>query len=128
MSTNEPVAPALPRHFMRPCVLLLLREQPAHGYDLMQRLRPFGFMRDDPGRLYRALRALEEEGLVHSAWERSGSGPDRRIYELTRPGVEELHRASKALAGASDVLDVFLRRYAEFVEIRPRRARARAGH
>jgi PadR family transcriptional regulator, regulatory protein PadR len=126
MSTAEPIPPALPRDFLRPCVLLLLREEPAHGYDLLHRLRPFGFLRDDPGRLYRALRALEEDGLVHSAWEASSSGPDRRIYELTRAGVEELHRAATSLAATADVLDVFLTRYEEFVAIRARRARTRA--
>jgi PadR family transcriptional regulator, regulatory protein PadR len=118
--------PVLPRNFLRPCILLLLREEPAHGYDLMHRLRPFGFVRDDPGRLYRALRALEDEGFVHSAWEASSSGPDRRIYELTRGGVEELHRTATGLADAADVLDVFLARYKEFVAIRPRRERVRA--
>lgn len=105
----------LPRNFLRPCVLLLLREEPAHGYDLLERLRPLGFIRDDPGRLYRALRALEDEGLVRSAWEPSGTGPDRRIYELTKAGVEELHVASKALAEARETLGFFLSRYEEFV-------------
>jgi PadR family transcriptional regulator, regulatory protein PadR len=123
MSTPER---SLPRNFLRPCVLLLLREEPAHGYDLLQRLRPFGFVRDDPGRLYRVLRTLESEGFVHSAWERSTSGPDRRIYDLTRAGVEELHRTAKGLADAGDVLDVFLARYAEFVAIRSRREQVRA--
>lgn len=125
MSTDS-AAPVLPRNFLRPCILLLLREEPAHGYDLMQRLRSFGFARDDPGRLYRALRALEEEGLVHSAWETSSSGPDRRSYELTRTGVEVLHAAATGLAEAAGVLDVFLTRYEEFVTMRPRRERARA--
>ena len=106
--------------------MLLLREEPAHGYDLLERLRPLGFTRDDPGRLYRALRTLEDEGLVHSAWEASETGPDRRIYELTRAGTEELHVAAKALADTAEVVDVFLTRYEEFVEIRPRRQRARA--
>ena len=121
MSTPEL---GLPRNFLRPCILLLLREQPAHGYDMLQRLRRFGFTRDDPGRLYRALRALEDEGFVHSAWETSASGPDRRIYELTRGGVEELHRASAGIVEAADALDAFLSRYEEFVAIRARRDRA----
>ena len=68
MSTAEP-SPSLPRNFLRPCVLLLLRESPAHGYDLLERAKAFGFTRWDPGGLYRVLRALEEEGLVRSAWE-----------------------------------------------------------
>jgi len=127
MSTADAGPPVLPRNFLRPCLLLLLREESTHGYDLLQRLKPFGFVRDDPGRLYRALRSLEREGLVSSAWEASGTGPDRRVYELTRAGMEELHAAARALADAADVLDVFLTRYEEFVEIRPRRQRARAG-
>lgn len=72
---------------------------------------------DDPGGLYRALRALERDGLVHSAWEPSASGPDRRIYELTRAGMEELHRRAKSLAETADTLDVFLSRYGEFVAL-----------
>jgi PadR family transcriptional regulator, regulatory protein PadR len=116
----------LPRNFVRPCILLLLREQPAHGYELLSRLRSLGFVGDDPGRLYRALRGLEKEGLVHSAWERSSTGPDRRMYEVTRAGVEELHSAAKALAEAQDALGVFLSRYAEFVAVRPERSSAAA--
>ncbi len=108
---------ALPRSFLRPCLLLLLREQPAHGYDLLERLRPFGFVREDPGGLYRALRALEAEGLVRSSWEPSSEGPDRRIYQLTRAGMEDLHDHAKTLAGTRASLDVFLSRYGEFVTL-----------
>ncbi len=123
---TEPEAPALPKSFLRPCLLLLLREQPAHGYELLERLRPLGFAGDDPGGLYRALRALERDGLVYSAWEPSQAGPNRRIYQLTRTGMEELHRRSKALVRARATLDVFLSRYGEFVALdeAPKRSRA----
>ena len=107
----------LPHNYLRPCLLLLLREHPAHGYDLLERLRVLGFDRDDPGRLYRALRALEQEGMVRSAWEPSGAGPDRRTYELTRRGMEELHDGAAALAATRELLDVFLSRYGEFVAL-----------
>src|SRR4051812_49819457 len=63
----------LPKNFLRPCLLLLLHEAPAHGYELRERLRPLGFNRDDPGRLYRALRALEGANLVRSAWQSSAA-------------------------------------------------------
>ena len=112
---------SLPRNYLRPCILLLLREEPAHGYDLLERLRPLGFTKDDPGRLYRALRTLEEEKLVRSAWEPSETGPDRRIYELTKAGVEELHLASKALSDTREKLGFFLSRYEEFVASEPSR-------
>jgi len=114
---SAPPEPALPRNFLRPSVLLLLREAPAHGYDLLERLRAFGFTGSDPGGLYRALRGLEQDGLVDSAWERSGSGPDRRIYQLTRAGMEELHGHIGALAETRRVLDRLLSRYEEFVAL-----------
>lgn len=114
MSTAEP---ALPRGFLRPCLLLLLRERASHGYDLLERLRAFGFAGDDPGGLYRALRALEREALVRSSWEPSSGGPDRRTYELTRAGAEELYRLALSLVGTRDVVGAFLSRYSEFVAV-----------
>jgi len=114
---TDPIASALPRNFLRPCLLLLLREQPAHGYELLERLPAFGFDGSDPGGLYRALRSLEEEGLVRSAWEKSEAGPDRRIYQLTRAGGEQLHLHAKALAATRDVVGTFLSRYEEFVTL-----------
>ena len=94
---------------------------------MLERLRLLGFTRDDPGGLYRALRALERDGLVRSGWEPSQNGPDRRIYELTRAGMEELHERAKALAATRDAVDVFLSRYGEFVALGTGRATARSG-
>jgi PadR family transcriptional regulator, regulatory protein PadR len=113
-------APALPRNFLRTCVLLLLREAPAHGYDLLERAQAFGFTRSDPGGLYRTLRSLEQDGLVRSAWEASPQGPDRRIYEITRAGAEELHAAALTVRQGAEVLERFVSRYEEFVAL-PRR-------
>lgn len=117
---SEQTAAMVPRNFLRPCLLLLLREQPAHGYDLLERLQAFGFDRSDPGGVYRTLRQLEQAGFVRSVWELSSSGPDRRIYELTRAGMEELHANSKALASSTELLETFLTRYEEFVALRGR--------
>jgi len=124
MSIDEALAevcaqPAPPKDFLRPCLLLLLREQPAHGYDLLERMEAFGFRASDPGRLYRGLRALERDGLVHSAWEQSVTGPDRRIYQLTRTGMEDLHRRVRELGRTRRLMDAFLGRYEEFVALDP---------
>ena len=100
----------LPKNFLQPCLLLLLHESPAHGYELRERLRPLGFSRNDPGRLYRALRGLESSGLVRSSWETSGAGPDRRMYELTPAGEERLRDAAAELRAMHDIVDTFLGR------------------
>lgn len=96
-----------------------MREHPAHGYELLERLRPLGFGRDDPGRMYRALRALESDQLVRSTWEKSSSGPDRRMYELTLAGTRVLHESAQALMTTDQVLNVFLSRYRQFVAPQP---------
>lgn len=100
----------LPKNFLRACVLLLLREAPAHGYDLLERLRDFGVDRE-PGGLYRGLRAMEHEGLVASRWEVSLTGPDRRRYELTPAGDRALDAWAAALAETRRVIDLFHRRH-----------------
>ena len=107
---TDPARHVLPKNFLRPCLLLLLHESPAHGYDLRERLRSLGFPRDDPGRLYRALRTLEAAGLVRSTWEPSSGGPDRRTYELTRAGEESLRDAAAELKTMHTILDTFLAR------------------
>jgi len=107
----------LPRNFLRPCILLLLKESSAHGYDLLERARALGFTRSDPGGLYRALRILEDDGLVRSAWESSTHGPDRRIYEITRGGAEHLHETAVSVRSGAEAMERFISRYEEFVTL-----------
>jgi poly-beta-hydroxybutyrate-responsive repressor len=121
---TEP-SPTLPKNFLRPCLLLLLREEPAHGYDLLERVQALGFDGSDPGGLYRALRGLEKEKLVRSVWEPSDTGPDRRTYAITRAGMKELHRSAKAIAAGQETVARFLSRYQEFVAL-PRSSRSTA--
>jgi PadR family transcriptional regulator, regulatory protein PadR len=103
---------ALPKHFLRRCLLLLLRERADYGYDLVERLAAFGFDGSDPGGVYRALRGMERDRLVRSAWRPSGAGPYRRVYELTFAGQRELARGATELAHCQEMLGTFIERYA----------------
>lgn len=98
--------------FIQPCVLLLLAEQPSHGYDLMERLARFGFKEVDPGAMYRNLRKLEDDGFVSSTWETSGSGPARRSYTITNEGHDLLRTWAAKLKLHSNHIDEFLRGHA----------------
>jgi PadR family transcriptional regulator, regulatory protein PadR len=111
-----PRADAEPRNFLQCCVLLLLRERPAHGYELLERLKPFGIADGDPGNLYRRLRSLEKQGMVRSEWEMSGAGPRRRKYHLTTSGDARLRRWADSLAETRRVLDYYLSRHALVAE------------
>jgi PadR family transcriptional regulator PadR len=100
-----------PRGLLRASILLLLNERPGHGYDLIERLKPFGFERDDPSRIYRALRWLEGAGLVRPNWETPAAGPARRVYELTPAGRRTLQACAASLRQRSEVLEDHLGRY-----------------
>jgi PadR family transcriptional regulator len=98
--------------FSEPALLLLLRERPAHGYELLEALPDLtGEARVDMGNLYRVLRALEEDGLVTSRWEAGEPGPSKRIYELTQAGRRLLDEWVAALQRARDRIDTFLERF-----------------
>jgi PadR family transcriptional regulator, regulatory protein PadR len=101
----------LPKDFVRPCLLLLLREGEAHGYELAESVSVFGFDHSDPGALYRALRRLEKDGLVTSSWQPSEAGPLRRVYALTDVGTAELDLRAADLAEGERRIDAFLDRY-----------------
>lgn len=68
---------------VRAAVLLLLAEQPRHGYEIITELveRSEGRWQPSPGSVYPVLKRLAEEGLVRA--EKVG---DRRVFQLTKAG------------------------------------------
>jgi len=100
--------------FQVAAILLCLRERPAHGYDLLDRLPELlGDERVDVGNLYRVLRTLEEQGLVRSEWDEGAPGPAKRMYELTDAGRAALRRWAASLGETRARIDRFLQRFDE---------------
>lgn len=97
--------------YLRTCVLLLLSDGPAHGYDILVELAARGLGNVDAGGLYRALRAMDDEGLVVSHWEHSATGPSRRVYVLTEDGRQWLARGAEAARDLRRRLNRLLRHY-----------------
>jgi PadR family transcriptional regulator, regulatory protein PadR len=107
------------RGSVQPWLLLLLRQKPSHGYELMERLGADEQAPDaDPGLLYRTLRQLEQDGLVRSTWDTEGPGPARRLYELTPEGVEHLHAWAIDVRRNRQRLDRFLAEYEQLFQER----------
>lgn len=99
--------------FVEPSLLLLLRERPMHGYELLERLPELtgDEARVDVGNLYRVLRSLEEEGIVRSEWSGDLPGPAKRTYELTEAGSRLLDRWAESLREVREVITTFMERY-----------------
>ena len=68
---------------MRTAILLLLADQPMHGYQIMQAMsdRTGGAWHPSPGAIYPTIAQLEDEGLVTTK-EEGG----RRLVTLTAEG------------------------------------------
>jgi PadR family transcriptional regulator PadR len=103
--------------FVEPCLLLLLRENETHGYELMEGLKQFGFEQNpvDSSTVYRFLRGLEERGYVTSRWDTGSTGPARRLYQITADGrgylawwVDDLWETGRMLHHFLEVYDAHM--------------------
>jgi DNA-binding PadR family transcriptional regulator len=101
----------LPSNYLKACALLLISEAPAHGYQLLARLRAVGPGAFDLGALYRVLRTMEDDGLVASSWEESALGPDRRVYRITDRGRLALDAEAEVLHEVLQHMANYIRRF-----------------
>jgi poly-beta-hydroxybutyrate-responsive repressor len=106
--------------FVEPCLLQLLSGSEAHGYELLEGLKPFGFEQDpvDSSTVYRFLRDLEARGLVTSRWATGHAGPARRLYQITQDGDRCLAWWVTDLRATSRMLCHFLRVYDRCMAVR----------
>ncbi|MDQ6672993.1 MAG: helix-turn-helix transcriptional regulator [Chloroflexota bacterium] len=94
-----------------PYVLLAVSLRRAHGYLIEEYLRGAGFFNVEMSTLYRTLRQLEKDGLLHSSWEAGLSGPARRVYSLTDVGRTWLDSWAGTLSMYRRMLDQFFGLY-----------------
>ena len=80
-------------------VLSVLRDQPAHGYEIVSELRRRSAGEFDlaEGTLYPALHRLEADGLLTSE-QRVPGGRTRRVHRATQAGRKALEEDRRALA------------------------------
>lgn len=110
-STKSRFTLSAPRHFVYPAILLLLAEQPRHGYGLASELRGLGLGSVDRPSIYRALADLERDGLVRSWDEPPTAGSTRHVHAVTATGVEALEAWMSVVAQERASLDLVLQRY-----------------
>ena len=98
---------------VEPMMLLLLSQEPLHGYLLVERLaEQFGVEGLPAQTVYRALQEMETRGWVTADWDLDGAqGPPRRVYQLGTEGRLALDAWSQEIAALRAMLDTFLSRY-----------------
>jgi len=91
-------------------ILSVLADGPRHGYAIAREIerRSQDAFSVGEGALYPALRALEREEMVQSAWQTQPSGPARRIYTLTDAGRAKLSASLKSWSRFSRAINAVL--------------------
>jgi PadR family transcriptional regulator PadR len=72
------------------CLLAVMGEGSAYGYEMTKRLRARGLSIVGEGSIYPLLGRLERDGLVNTHRAASNGGPPRKYYQLSRQGQQAL--------------------------------------
>jgi DNA-binding PadR family transcriptional regulator len=100
LATQSPLFHGLVRGLLPLFVLVLLREGPLHGIDVMRSVETMtgGTWKPSPGSVYPLLRRLEQGGLIKGSWQRSRAAP-KRVYRLTPRGRAQLPDTGRRVLG-----------------------------
>jgi len=96
---------------LEPALLILLKEQPRHGYTLLADLESLGMTTIHPSVVYRTLREMEGLEWIQSDWDTDQTqGPPRRIYRLRVQGEEALQNWRHELGKTRELISDLLQR------------------
>lgn len=80
-----------------PIILAILKENDSYGYSIIKMVKELS---DNElvwteGMLYPVLHRLEEQELIESYWNSSGTGRKRKYYRIKEAGIKELELQKK---------------------------------
>jgi PadR family transcriptional regulator, regulatory protein PadR len=78
------------------CLLAVVIDEPAYGYEMTRRLRERGLSIVGEGSIYPLLGRLEREGLVATHRAASDGGPPRKYYSASPSGRRALTEGVRA--------------------------------
>src|SRR5215467_15276086 len=90
------------------CLLAVMEEGPAYGYEMTKRLRGRGLTIVGEGSIYPLLGRLEREGLVETYRAASNGGPPRKYYRPSSTGKQALAAGVSEWRTARDAVDALL--------------------
>ena len=98
---------------VEPMMLLLLANEPMHGYLLVERLEEeFGLTGLPSQTVYRALQDMEAQAWVGADWDtESAQGPPRKVYQVMDAGFAVLDAWSLEIQELRRNLECFLTLY-----------------
>ena len=108
MASSEERRSQLLRGVLDLCLLAVVEEEPAYGYEMTRRLRARGLSIVAEGSIYPLLGRLERDGLLDTYRAASNGGPPRKYYRLTQAGQRALAAGMFEWRAARDAVDAVL--------------------
>jgi PadR family transcriptional regulator PadR len=90
------------------CLLAVMQEGSAYGYEMTKRLRTRGLSMVGEGSIYPLLARLERDGLVETYRAASNGGPPRKYYRASPAGLSALTAGVADWRAARDAVDAVL--------------------
>lgn len=90
------------------CLLAVMDDGPAYGYEMTKRLRERGLATVGEGSIYPLLARLERDGLVETYRAASKGGPPRKYYSPSDAGQIALALGVSEWRAARDSIDAVL--------------------
>jgi len=90
------------------CLLAVIDEGPAYGYEMTKRLRERGLEFVGEGSIYPLLGRLERDGLVETYRAASNGGPPRKYYRPSSAGRIALALGVSEWRAGRDAVDAVL--------------------
>ena len=87
------------------CLLAVMGDGPAYGYEMTKRLRTRGLSTVGEGSIYPLLGRLERDGLVETRRAASNGGPPRKYYSLSPEGEQALGAGVGEWQATRDAVD-----------------------
>ncbi len=97
------------------CLLAVMDEGAAYGYEMTKRLAARGLSIVGEGSIYPLLGRLERDGLVDTRRAISNGGPPRKYYSLSRQGRKALAAGISEWQATREAVDSVLGRIKEEV-------------
>jgi PadR family transcriptional regulator, regulatory protein PadR len=105
MAVGEGRRSQLLRGVLDLCLLAVMEEGPAYGYEMTKRLRARGLAIVGEGSIYPLLGRLEREGMVETYRAASNGGPPRKYYRPSAEGRRALAAGMAEWRAARDAVD-----------------------
>jgi PadR family transcriptional regulator PadR len=90
------------------CLLAVIAERPAYGYEMTKRLSDRGLAAVGEGSIYPVLGRLERDRLVETFRQQSDGGPPRKYYRVTPKGRRRLGAWAEEWTAIRSAVDAVL--------------------